>query len=71
MAGEISVHVCPRCKGEGYLMNRGQQIALGIFTLGMVPLVDAALSDGPRDSLLSRKCNVCKGRGVVSIEVRP
>jgi DnaJ-class molecular chaperone len=55
--------VCPKCNGEGYLMNRGQQLALGILTLGFLPLIDAALGAGPRDSMLSRKCNVCSGKG--------
>lgn len=54
---------CPKCEGEGYLMNRGQQIATGILTLGMWPLMDAAVSNGPRDSMLSRRCNFCGGSG--------
>lgn len=61
----MSAHVCPKCKGEGYLWNRGQQVALGIISLGMFPLIDIATSNGPKDSMMSRKCNVCKGQGWV------
>ncbi len=61
----MSRHVCPKCNGEGYLWNRGQQIATGLLTLGMWPLMDIATSNGPKDSLMSRKCNACKGQGWV------
>lgn len=60
------VSICPKCDGEGYLMNRGQQIAAGIFSLGMIPLVDAAFSNSAKQSDFSRKCNICKGRGLIS-----
>ena len=64
MTGLPVYAICPRCKGEGYLMNRGQQIAMGIFTFGMAPLMDAATSNGPKDSLFSRPCNICNGGGM-------
>lgn len=57
--------VCPKCDGEGYLMNRGQQIAAGIISLGMFPLMDALVSNGARESEFSRRCNVCKGGGLL------
>lgn len=57
--------ICPKCDGEGYLMNRGQQIAAGIISLGVFPLIDAAMSNGPKDSGFSRRCNVCGGSGVL------
>lgn len=60
-------HVCPKCKGEGYIMNRGQQLAAGIISLGVIPLMDAVLSNGPRESHLSRKCPICKGTGWIAL----
>lgn len=62
------VQICLNCEGEGYIMNRGQQIATGILTLGMWPLMDAAMSRGARESDFSRKCKVCNGHGVVRAE---
>ncbi|MBZ9759456.1 hypothetical protein LB553_00955 [Mesorhizobium sp. CA8] len=61
------IAVCPKCDGEGFLMNRGQQIAAGIISLGLFPLVDAAMSNSVRDSEFSRRCNVCRGHGVVRV----
>lgn len=58
--------ICQKCNGEGYLMNRGQQVAAGIISLGIFPLLDAAMSDSVADSEFSRVCNVCKGRGTLS-----
>jgi len=63
--GEVRI-VCTKCDGEGYLMNRSQQVAMGILTLGMWPLMDAALSNSAADSLMSRKCPQCRGSGVLS-----
>lgn len=61
-----ALHICPKCDGEGWLMNRGQQIAAGIFSLGVIPLIDAAMSNTTKNSEFSRRCNVCKGRGIIS-----
>lgn len=67
-----AVVVCPKCDGEGFLMNRGQQVAAGIISLGLFPLIDAALSNSARESEFSRRCNVCGGHGVVAVpEVQP
>ncbi len=60
--------ICPKCDGEGYLMNRGQQVAAGIISLGIFPLIDAAFSNSPKDSEFSRRCNVCGGHGVIIID---
>lgn len=47
-------------------MNRGQQIAAGIISLGIFPLIDAAMSASPQDSEFSRRCKVCDGRGYIA-----
>ncbi len=60
--------VCPKCDGEGYLMNRGQQVAAGIISFGMFPLIDALTSNGAKESEFSRRCSVCKGHGLVTVD---
>lgn len=64
----MNAQVCPKCDGEGYLMNRGQQFAIGLVTFGMAPLIDAALSNSAQESDFSRECPVCKGSGLVRLD---
>lgn len=63
--------ICPKCHGDGVVMDRAAQIAAGLFTLGMVPLLDAAFRDSKRDSDFARRCPVCSGRGKVAQERWP
>ncbi len=59
--------VCARCNGEGAIRHRGEQALLGIFTLGIAPVLDLALSDGARDSIFARRCPTCRGAGWVCL----
>ncbi len=54
---------CSHCDGTGYTVNRAEQIATGILTLGMWPLMDAATSSSRKDSLLTTECPICDGWG--------
>ena len=54
---------CKECDGTGYTVNRGEQIATGIFSLGMWPIMDALTSSSRKDSLLTSVCKLCDGNG--------
>lgn len=60
--------ICKKCDGEGYIMNRGSQFAAGIISMGIFPLIDAAMSRSKKDSEFSYKCKICNGEGKVYCE---
>ena len=62
--------LCPKCKGEGVVINRSAQIGSGLLSIGMIPLMDAITSRSPADSLFSYECPVCRGHGWLRPEYR-
>lgn len=59
------LHICPRCKGRGSLINHGGRVAFGIFTLGFGALMD--MMNEPKDSLFAFDCPACDGTGRISL----
>lgn len=57
---------CPKCKGRGEITKSNAQnygVAFGIFTLGMVNLMDAMTSEE-----WQAYCTKCNGNGKIQIK---
>lgn len=57
--------VCPKCKGDGWVVNHGARVGFGILTLGIGALIDMATTGHPSESMFSYRCTLCKGRGFI------
>ena len=57
---------CDVCKGKGYLINNADKVFTGIFTLGMLPMLDYICSGtNKKDSIYTEKCYECDGKKFV------
>lgn len=62
--------ICPKCNGERYVRNRGEQWFFGLFTFGLGPAIDAVVNPDAKDSVFGRKCPTCSGQGFIVMASR-
>lgn len=53
--------VCPKCNGDGFVIDRGEQATAAIFTCGVFPIMDFLCRDGRSDSMYAEECPLCEG----------
>ena len=58
--------VCPRCKGRGYVRNIADTAIMGVFSLGIIPLLESTGSD--RNNQFLTECDMCKTKGIIHKE---
>lgn len=64
---DLQLALCPKCHGDGYIINQWGRVGFGIVTLGMGALIDIACTSDPSDSMFSYRCRVCKGKGTIDL----
>ena len=61
------MNICPKCKGRGYIRNTADTVIMGIFSLGVIPLLESTGQDKHNQFL--EECNICKTKGLINDEI--
>lgn len=59
--------LCPKCKGNRNLINRGEQSFTAVATLGLLPVLDFIFRESDEDSIYAYECKRCEGKGTIEI----